>query len=206
MAIPAKLMTLSVGLLRACEQIAEGSQRQVQFIFFPGEKALGVDALRAFLSSRLPNSEVKTNMPYPDMLGHIAECEFALAPFPFGNTNGVVDTSLLHVPTVTLHGPEPASQADARVLDMAGFSDKLVAKTIEEYVGIAVKLINDTEFARDVLPPHTRDETRARFEKNQTTEEANPIGKVFWEVYQRHEELKALPQSSFTYKELIASS
>ena len=81
------------------------------------------------------------------MLQNIAKCEFALAPFPFGNTNGTVDASLLHVPTVTLIGPEPASQTDARVLDMAGFSKSLVAETIEEYIAIAVRLLNDSDSA-----------------------------------------------------------
>ena len=202
-AIPAKLMKLSATLLDACRKIQEQSDREVEFVFFPGEKGIGLDALVAFLSTRLPQSVVKTNMEYPDMLRHIAKCEFALAPFPFGNTNGTVDASLLHVPTVTLIGPEPASQTDARVLDMAGFSKDLVAETLEEYIAIAVRLLNDSDFATAILPQHTRDETLARFLKNKTTEERNPIAEVFLQVYRRHEELKSVDERSFKYQELL---
>ena len=80
---------------------------------------------------------------------------------------------------------------------MAGFSKSLVAETIEEYIAIAVRLLNDSDFARAILPRHTRDETLARFSKNKTTEERNPIADVFIQVYRRHEELKSVDEQSF---------
>ena len=61
-------------------------------------------------------------------------------PFPFGNTNGIVDTVRQGLPGVCLTGPEVHTHIDEGLFRRLDLPEWLVAKTVEEYIAAAVRL------------------------------------------------------------------
>jgi predicted O-linked N-acetylglucosamine transferase (SPINDLY family) len=61
-------------------------------------------------------------------------------PFPFGNTNGIVDTIRQGLPGTCMTGAEVHSHIDEALFKRLGMPSWTITKTIEEYVKAAVRL------------------------------------------------------------------
>ncbi len=140
-AVNGKLFKLNADFLETLKLIAQRADRDIEFHFFPSETGLSADGTRAMLQQQFPDAIVWANTPYLDYLRNLEQCEVALAPFPFGNSNGTVDACLLGVPTVGLYQGLP-SQEDKWILATAGFPENLIATNKEEYLEIALRLID----------------------------------------------------------------
>ena len=55
---------------------------------------------------------VHAHAAQPDYMRRLATCHMFINPFPFGNTNGLVDTVRLGLPGVCLTGPEVHTHID----------------------------------------------------------------------------------------------
>jgi FkbM family methyltransferase len=75
----------------------------------------------------------------------IADCDLFLNPFPFGNTNGIVDTVWAGLMGVNKTGPEVNEHIDEGMFTRLGFPGWMTAKTSEEYKAAALRLIHDRE-------------------------------------------------------------
>lgn len=75
----------------------------------------------------------------------ISACDLFANPFPFGNTNGIVDTVFLGLPGVCLTGDEVHSHIDEGLFRRMNFPEFCIAKTVEEYVEALVRLVSDGE-------------------------------------------------------------
>jgi hypothetical protein len=84
---------------------------------------------------------VETNA-YLNILG---ECDVALSSFPFGGLHSTIDALLLGLPVVALQGQEPHARTDSLVIRRLGLPDWLVAKTEQDYVRAALRVITDDE-------------------------------------------------------------
>jgi hypothetical protein len=157
-AINSKLMKLNFQIIDQCKKLTQLSRLPVKFHFFPGEKGSGFDGIHQLIRTHLPNSEIHPLKRYEDLLEAISMCDFALSPMPFGNTNGVIDCSLLGVPTVYCVGPELASQGDAIVIEAIDGPDELRCESLDDYSFIAARLANDLDF---------RGKMRASFNRNE---------------------------------------
>ena len=202
-AINSKVMKLSVQLLDICKKLQASATVPVKFSFFPGERHLFYDGLAAAIRAEMPDARVLPYMGYEAFINEIAACDLALSAFPFGNTNGTVDTCLLGLPTVTMHGQEVPSQTDRAVLESAGYEPWLVCHSDQEYYETALRLINDPELRRSVTGGQTREQIRSRL--LDATEEIllDPFAKVFWGVYNHHEEIQNLGNPVLGYKEIL---
>lgn len=145
-AINAKLMKLNHQLLSICRTITERSVLPVTFQFFPGERGWAFDGISQSIVNHVPNSVVHPLMKYEDLLEKISMCDFSLSPMPFGNTNSVIDCSLLAVPNIAVVGEELAAQTDALVMELFGAPPELLNADLSSYTECAVKLANDLEF------------------------------------------------------------
>ena len=66
-------------------------------------------------------------------------------PFPFGNTNGIIDTVSAGLVGVCLTGPEVHEHIDQGLFERLGLPQWMVAKTVDEYVLAACRLAENHE-------------------------------------------------------------
>jgi predicted O-linked N-acetylglucosamine transferase (SPINDLY family) len=93
----------------------------------------------------LPDAVIHPIMPYQDYMARINECDLYLNPFPFGNTNGIVDVTALGLVGVCKTGPEVLEHIDEALFRRLGLPEWLIAETVDEYVQAAVRLMTDDE-------------------------------------------------------------
>lgn len=149
-AINAKLMKLNTEVLKACRQITSKSALPVTFHFFVGERGGAFDGIHDAIKAQVPNSTVHPILAYERLLETISLCDFAMSPMPFGNTNSIIDCSLLGVPTVAMVGDELGSQTDALVYELFDGPKELLHTDIEAYTQCAIKLANDLSFRMEM--------------------------------------------------------
>jgi hypothetical protein len=68
-----------------------------------------------------------------------------LSPFPFGNTNGIVDAFTVGLPGICKTGREVFERIDGAMFMRTYMPGWMVADTVEEYVEAAVRLANNHE-------------------------------------------------------------
>ncbi|EJL0326431.1 cobalt ABC transporter permease, partial [Escherichia coli] len=77
-------------------------------------------------------------------------CELFVNPFPFGNTNGLVDTVRQGLPGVCMTGPEVHTHIDEGLFRRLGLPETLIARDREEYI-TAVLSLTETPRLRERL-------------------------------------------------------
>jgi hypothetical protein len=143
-AIAATTMKLNPGFVEALARIKREAGRPVEFHFFMGTtRGLVYLEARDFIQRYLPDALVHPIMPYPAYMELLNRCDLYLNPFPFGNTNGIVDVTALGMVGVCKTGPEVLEHIDEALFRRAGLPDWLVATSVDDYVKAAVRLIGD---------------------------------------------------------------
>lgn len=190
-AINAKLMKLNHQVLGICKRITERAALPVKFHFFPGERGWGFDGIAQTITNFIPNSIVHPLMQYEALLEQISMCDFALSPMPFGNTNSVIDCSLLGVPNVGFCGEELSAQTDALVMELFGAPKELINYDLDAYTECAVRLANDLEFRMKIRNSLDRDKIyKAIYDKDPDVSLRDDIEEI-WRVYLEFSEARA---------------
>ncbi|AIL32942.1 UDP-glucose:protein N-beta-glucosyltransferase [Basilea psittacipulmonis] len=83
--------------------------------------------------------------PYDQYLKILEQCDMMLNPFPFGNTNGIIDMVTLGLVGVCKTGDEVHEHIDEALFKRLKLPDWLVAKTIEQYIENAIYLAEHHE-------------------------------------------------------------
>lgn len=193
-AISAKLMKLNHQLFDVCKYLNQRSRIPLKFHFFPGERGAGFDGVFQSIKTHIANAEVYPLMQYRDLLDHISQCDFALSPMPFGNANGVVDCSLMGVPTLHCVGAELCSQTDAAVMTIFDGPPELSCKSIDEYQETALRLVHDLNFRAELRDKFSRDEIfRAIYERNVDEEFLEDITAI-WRAFEKYKVLNGMAQ------------
>ncbi len=137
-------MKLNAPFLETCRKIAERAQSRVEFHFIPAF-AIGFSfvAARDEIVRVVPNAVVHKMMPFAPYLQCIADCDMFVNPFPFGNTNTIVDTVGQGVPGVNRAHREVHSNIDRGMFQRLGLPDELSATSEEALIDVAVKMIDD---------------------------------------------------------------
>jgi hypothetical protein len=158
-AVAATTMKINPGFLKACARIVEQAARPVHFHFLVGQ-AIGwvypqvARLARQYLGDRVT---VYPHQSYPDYMAKIASCHLFLDPFPFGNTNGIIDTVTAGLIGVCKTGREVHEHIDEALFTRLGLPSWTIASTVDDYVRAAVRLIgNDKErlqLSRDLSGP-----------------------------------------------------
>ena len=151
-AIPASVMKINFRFLRTLRQIRKLAHASVEFQFLPGgASGLSKSYLESRILAELPDCAViHAHLAYGPYLDVIGGCDLFLNPFPFGNTNGIVDTVRLGLPGVCLTGAEIHSHIDEGLFRRLGLPLDLVAHSIEEYIAAALALIHNPERRTDL--------------------------------------------------------
>ncbi|WP_442879515.1 cobalt ABC transporter permease [Citrobacter sp.] len=156
-AVCASVMKINPGFLNALAEITRRAQVPLQFCFYLGfAQGLTLHYLRDTILSVLPGAEVNAHMPVQAYQVALNSCEMFISPFPFGNTNGLVDTVRQGLPGVCLSGSEVFSHIDEGLFHRLGLPDDLITRDTEQYIRAVVRLAEDTDW-RESLQKQLRD-------------------------------------------------
>lgn len=157
-AVPSAVMKLNPKFLSACRAVVERAPVKVEFHFMMGGcyGFMYVYTKKA-VEEQVPNAVVHPTLPYPAYMKRISACDLFANPFPFGNTNGIVDTVYLGLPGVCWTGDEVHSHIDEGLFRRMDFPEFCIAKTHEDYVEALLRLVSDEDLRNSL-----KDDLRTR--------------------------------------------
>ena len=141
-AMCATTMKLNPLLLATCARIAEKSTVPIRFEFLIGQaQGLVLPSIKREVRNVLGDiAFVHPHQGYESYMEVIADCDMFINPFPFGNTNGIIDTVSAGLVGVCMTGPEVHEHIDEGIFKRLLMPKWLIANTIDEYVDAAVRL------------------------------------------------------------------
>ena len=140
--IAATTMKLNPTFLETLRMIRDKAKVNVHFHFALGQ-SFGITHpyVKWFIEQYLGNSATAhSHAPYSEYLDILRHCDMMLNPFPFGNTNGIIDMVTLGLVGVCKTGDEVHEHIDEGLFKRLGLPEWLIAQSIEEYIDCAVRL------------------------------------------------------------------
>ena len=143
-AVASTTMKLNPGFLEACVQIVRSSKTKVHFHFLIGQaQGLVYPHVKRVISQYLGDyATVYPHQNYASYMKVIASTDMFINPFPFGNTNGIIDSVTAGLVGVNKTGREVHEHIDEGIFGRLKMPKWLTAASTEEYVQAAVKLID----------------------------------------------------------------
>ena len=149
-AVSASTMKLNPRLFDALARIAAQAKAKIEIQFFPLlASGLAYFELARVVRARIPSALVFPEMPHELYLERLGLCDLFLCPFPYGNMNSIIDAFSLGIPGVCLDGPESHSHADTAFFGRVGLPRALCARSVDDYIGAALKLIDDVRWREE---------------------------------------------------------
>ena len=190
-AVPAMACKLNAPFLRACQSIAQGAGRPVEFHFFPNMVGLTHAHVAGEIRRWIPQAVVHPREDYNAYLRKLAQCDVHLSTFPFGGTNSNIDSMRLAIPMLTLEGAEVHGQTDAGMMRRAGLPEWLITDHPAAYERAALRLVrNDAERTR-IARQLARDGVAERFLRVAEGVPESEFPDALWFVYRHHEAIQA---------------
>ena len=141
--VTASAMKLNPGFLDACREIGTRAVTPIEFHFMTGvPSGLQFDHLRNVVVRAVPGAVVHDFHGYAEYLARVNQSDLFLSPFPFGNTNGIVDALTLGLPGICKRGPEVFEQIDGALCVRVGMTSWTVTDSVEAYIATAVRMID----------------------------------------------------------------
>lgn len=149
-AVAATTMKLNPGFLASCQAIAvqtlNQSGKRVHFHFLVGQaQGLLYPQLVRLIERYVRDATVYPHQPYQDYMAILNRCDLFLSPFPFGNTNGIIDALTVGLPGVCKTGPQVFEHIDEGLFRRVGLPSWTIAPTREAYVQAAVRMASSHE-------------------------------------------------------------
>lgn len=141
--VAATTMKLNPFFLKACQAIRDRANVKVHFHFALGQSSgITHPYVERFIKTYLGNDvTIHQHSPYHQYLSYLHQCDMMINPFPFGNTNGIIDMVTLGLVGICKTGDEVHEHIDEGLFGRLGLPlDKLVTKTADEYVERAIAL------------------------------------------------------------------
>ena len=114
----------------------------VQLNFFPGERGIHHAIVENFIKKYFRNAKVYSLTDYADYMKNLAIQDCAICPFPFGNTNGIIDSMKIGLPTFVLKGEELCSMPEYELLNFFCL-EEFVSNTQEEMAESIVNFLSN---------------------------------------------------------------
>ncbi|WP_150539029.1 UDP-glucose:protein N-beta-glucosyltransferase [Actinobacillus vicugnae] len=140
--IASTTMKLNPYFLEALKAIRDRAKVKVHFHFALGQSnGVTHPYVARFIKSYLGDSATAhPHSPYHEYLNILHNCDMMVNPFPFGNTNGIIDMVTLGLVGVCKTGPEVHEHIDEGLFKRLGLPEWLIANTVDEYVERSVRL------------------------------------------------------------------
>ncbi|AFY39502.1 hypothetical protein Lepto7376_3276 [[Leptolyngbya] sp. PCC 7376] len=133
--------------------IHKKATKKVFFRFFPSHslRKNGLIPFSRDLAQILPSEsfEVILGKPYSDYMALLEEGDFSLDSYPFGGSNVMLDNLYLRKPIVGYEGKKWANRIGPQLLRQVGMAE-LVATNANDYVKLALKLVDNTAYRQGV--------------------------------------------------------
>ena len=144
-AVCATTMKLNPGFLSACARIIHQAKVPIFFRFLIGQaQGLVYPHVKRVVHQFLgDNVQVYPHQDYASYMAVINECDMFINPFPFGNTNGIIDTVSAGLIGVCKTGREVHEHIDEGIFKRLGLPEWLVTHSVEEYIQATIKLAQD---------------------------------------------------------------
>ena len=177
--IAATTMKLNPTFLKTLRMIRDKAKVNVHFHFALGQ-SFGITHpyVKWFIEQYLGDSATAhAHAPYNEYLDILRHCDMMLNPFPFGNTNGIIDMVTLGLVGVCKTGAEVHEHIDEGLFKRLGLPEWLIAQSIEEYIDCAVRLAENhkerLELRRHII--------KSNGLKTLFKGDPSPMGKVLFE-------------------------
>ncbi|WNC93654.1 adhesin [Paraburkholderia sp. FT54] len=142
-AVTASAMKINPHFLETCKAIVDAARVPVKFHFMTAwSESIDLAYVRKSIYATLPEScvDVYGSLSYPTYLKVLNKMDMFVSPFPFGNTNGIVDSFTMGLPGVNLCGREVFEHIDSGLFERAGLPSWLTTHSVDEYVRAAARL------------------------------------------------------------------
>ena len=208
--IASTTMKLNPYFLAALKAIRDRANVKVHFHFALGQSS-GVTHpyVERFIKSYLGNdATAHPHAPYDQYLRILHNCDMMVNPFPFGNTNGIIDMVTLGLVGICKTGAEVHEHIDEGLFKRLGLPEWLIANTVDEYVERAVRLAENHQ-ERLALRRHIIENNGLQ---TLFTGDPSPMGKVLlekfeeWKAANLAEKPKKKATKSTTIKEKTTKS
>ena len=199
--IASTTMKLNPYFLAALKAIRDRANVKVHFHFALGQSS-GVTHpyVECFIKSYLGNdATAHPHAPYDQYLRILHNCDMMVNPFPFGNTNGIIDMVTLGLVGICKTGAEVHEHIDEGLFKRLGLPEWLIANTVDEYVERAIRLAENHQ-ERLALRRHIIENNGL---KTLFTGDPSPMGKVLLEKF---EEWKAINLAEKSKKKATKST
>ena len=145
--VASSVMKLNPFFLEACRAIRDRAKVKIKFHFaLAGCSIDSFIPIDRFLKSYLGEDVIAyPSRPYKEYLEVLSHCDMCINPFPFGNTNGIIDMVTLGLVGVCKTGREVHEHIDEGLFRRLGLPDWLITKTADEYVAAAIRLAENHE-------------------------------------------------------------
>ena len=140
--IAATTMKLNPYFLETLKTMRDRAKVKVHFHFALGQ-SIGITHpyVARFIRSYLgDDATAHPHSPYNRYLDILHNCDMMLNPFPFGNTNGIIDMVTLGLVGVCKTGPEVHEHIDEGLFKRLGLPEWLIADSVEDYIERAIRL------------------------------------------------------------------
>ena len=196
--IASTTMKLNPYFLAALKAIRDRANVKVHFHFALGQSS-GVTHpyVERFIKSYLGNdATAHPHAPYDQYLRILHNCDMMVNPFPFGNTNGIIDMVTLGLVGICKTGAEVHEHIDEGLFKRLGLPEWLIANTVDEYVERAVRLAENHQ-ERLALRRHIIENNGLQ---TLFTGDPSPMGKVLLEKFEewKAENLAEKPKKKST--------
>ena len=144
----ATTMKLNPQFLEVCREIAQRSSQPIHFHFLIGQaQGLLYPQVKQVVNLYLSDEQVTVyqHQPYDRYMQVIANADFFINPFPFGNTNGIIDTVTCGLVGVCKTGAEVHEHIDEGLFHRLSWPSWLIASDNESYIQAVLRLIENPQ-------------------------------------------------------------
>ncbi len=156
---------LNYELLCAIKRIMTQANRRVKAQIFPaftlGRYNNLIPTIQGLSEMFGDELVVMSERPYDEYFWEMEKGSFTLISHPFGGYNTVIDSFATGCPCVAMEGTRMYNRIAPAVMRQVGFED-LIAKNWDEYVEIAVRLINNPSVLQEARDRLTEMDVRAK--------------------------------------------
>ncbi|OOF49675.1 adhesin [Rodentibacter genomosp. 1] len=201
--IASTTMKLNPYFLEALKAIRDRAKVKVHFHFALGQSSgITHPYVERFIKSYLgDDATAHAHSPYHQYLQVLYHCDMMVNPFPFGNTNGIIDMVTLGLVGICKTGPEVHEHIDEGLFKRLGLPEWLIANTVDEYVERAIRLAENHE-ERLALRRHIIENNGLQ---TLFTGDPSPMGKILLEKLNewKAEHLSEKPKQNATVKKSV---